>query len=400
MQLEINKRFEKRSPQSLERARKTNLEKYGAITYTSTEAGKQKIREANFSRNGGWPSYLNRLKECHVSIVTEEKDFVVGGENRFKCLVDGHEWMSADAIPYCEKCAAEHKSAKSCFEKEFRLFLDELGVDYKPNKKFDRTYELDIWFESLNLGIELNGLFWHSELAGKGRTYHINKLKYFNDKKIRVVQIMEDEWNFKKDIVKEKIKAILNTRDGYKIIHARKCEIRRISPEASSEFVEKNHIQGSTGADVHYGAYFDGELVAVCSFSKSRIALGQKRSKEYELVRFCTASGTKITGVLGKLIKKFVTEMSPGGIISYADRRFTDEVKNIYTKNGFSLASHTSPGYWYIKGHIRLHRFNFQKHKLVKDGADPKLTEWEIMKQRKYNRIWDCGQFKYVLKTN
>lgn len=35
------------------------------------------------------------------------------------------------------------------------------------------------------------------------------------------------------------------------------------------------------------------------------------------------------------------------------------------------------------------------KHKLVKQGFDPLLTEQQIMDQRGYYRIWDCGSTKW-----
>ena len=27
---------------------------------------------------------------------------------------------------------------------------------------------------------------------------------------------------------------------------------------------------------------------------------------------------------------------------------------------------------------------------------NPKLSEWENMKKNKYDRIWDCGNLKYI----
>ena len=39
----------------------------------------------------------------------------------------------------------------------------------------------------------------------------------------------------------------------------------------------------------------------------------------------------------------------------------------------------------------------FQKHKLVAEGADLSLSEHEIMKQKKCPRIYDCGTLKFVL---
>lgn len=40
----------------------------------------------------------------------------------------------------------------------------------------------------------------------------------------------------------------------------------------------------------------------------------------------------------------------------------------------------------------RYNRIHYQKYKLVKAGYDPALSEWEIMKEQGYDRIWNCGQ--------
>jgi hypothetical protein len=44
---------------------------------------------------------------------------------------------------------------------------------------------------------------------------------------------------------------------------------------------------------------------------------------------------------------------------------------------------------------MRKHRFAFRKDKLVKEGFDPSLTEYEIMTNNGYNRIYDCGSLRY-----
>ncbi len=41
---------------------------------------------------------------------------------------------------------------------------------------------------------------------------------------------------------------------------------------------------------------------------------------------------------------------------------------------------------------------NFQKSKLVKEGFDPNKTEAEIMFERGFDRIWDCGSMKFIYK--
>jgi hypothetical protein len=132
------------------------------------------------------------------------------------------------------------------------------------------------------------------------------------------------------------------------------------------------------------------------SFSRPRVALGgTELSSVFELLRFCVKTDYKSVGIFGKILSRFIRDINPKKIISYADPRFTDKNNNIYLKNGFSLKSISDPGYWYIKGYKRIHRFQFQKSKLIKEGFDPLLTEREIMTQRKYNILWDCGQFRF-----
>ena len=66
-----------------------------------------------------------------------------------------------------------------------------------------------------------------------------------------------------------------------------------------------------------------------------------------------------------------------------------------YEELGFKFIHKSNPSYAYIVKHKRHSRFEFQKHKLVAEGADPNKSEHEIMKERKCPRIYDCGTLKY-----
>jgi hypothetical protein len=44
----------------------------------------------------------------------------------------------------------------------------------------------------------------------------------------------------------------------------------------------------------------------------------------------------------------------------------------------------------------RLNRFGFRKSVLVKEGYDPGKTEREIMAERGFSRIYDCGTMVWV----
>ncbi|MCD8208271.1 MAG: hypothetical protein LUD72_10075 [Bacteroidales bacterium] len=72
----------------------------------------------------------------------------------------------------CPKCGQRLSYA----EDELYAFIKNLCPDAIRN---DRAIldgqEIDILVPSLNIGIEYNGLIWHSEAFGKGREYHLNK---------------------------------------------------------------------------------------------------------------------------------------------------------------------------------------------------------------------------------
>ncbi len=100
-----------------------------------------------------------------------------------------------------------------------------------------------------------------------------------------------------------------------------------------------------------------------------------------------------------------VPNYNPDKIISFADLRWTIDVnKNLYIKIGFKFDKIIPPDYQYIqyKGlhkNKRLHKFGFGKQSLK--NKFPELysdnkTEWEIMQEAGYDRIWDCGKIKYV----
>jgi len=46
---------------------------------------------------------------------------------------------------------------------------------------------------------------------------------------------------------------------------------------------------------------------------------------------------------------------------------------------------------------VRVNRMNFQKHKLKNkiQNFNEELTEYENMLNNGYDRIWDCGNFKF-----
>lgn len=258
-----------------------------------------------------------------------------------------------------------------------------------------RNREIDVYIPSLKLGIEYNGLHWHSERLGKDKNYHLDKLNKCNEQGIKLIQIFEDEWINHREICESKLKQICGLNINPKIF-ARKCKVVEITDKNEAyEFLDKNHIQGRTGFTIALGAYYNNELVGVMTFKK-------EKEGYWDLNRFATDINHQCVGIGGKLFKYFTRNYPFIEIKSFADRRWTtDPTNNLYTKLGFEFDSYVPPSYWYYKDGeiIRHHKFGFRKQILHKRyGLPLDLKESEMAERLGYTRIWDCGLIKYVYR--
>lgn len=285
-------------------------------------------------------------------------------------------------------------------EKELVQFLNSYNIETISSYK-KLGIELDIFLPELNIAIEYNGLRYHSEWFGKKiKHYHLNKTEICENNNIRLIHIFEDEYISKKDIVLDKLLHICNLHNNK--LYARKLSVKQIEYSVAKEFLNLNHIQGATPGSYHYGLFNSDVLVAVASFTRLRKSLGQKSSStDIELLRYSSLSGITVIGGMLKLIHQFKRDnLEYSKLISYADKRWSSKLSNIYQKSRFNLIVDGSPNYWYILGNRRLHRFNFTKSKILSKGGDSSLTEIQNMRLNGYDRIWDCGTLKYELNLN
>lgn len=287
------------------------------------------------------------------------------------------------------------KNGVSNAELELREFISSIYSDkiIHNDKTVLHGNELDIYLPNSNLSIELNGEYFHSDLK-KPKRYHVNKTKECNDKGIHLIHIWLSDWIKRKEIVK----SIISTKLGKcnNRLFARKTEIRELTHKESSEFLMKYHLQGSSVSSIRLGLFHDGELVQVMTFGKLRRATGRKdKVGSYELLRMCSKPNTIIVGGANKLLKHFIKTNSPKQIISYANRDWATGL--VYEKMGFEFVKFTEIGYFYHKSKNKYHRYQFQKHKLVNEGYDKEKTEYEIMLERGFDKVWDTGNFLFQL---
>jgi hypothetical protein len=277
----------------------------------------------------------------------------------------------------CIKCSKK----QSNFEKEVKDFIESLNIEFIQNSKnIINPYELDIFIESHNTAIECNGVYWHSELLGKDKNYHLNKTNLCASRGISLIHIFDLIWNTKKDAYKSIIRSKLGLN---KSIYARNCKVVNVDPSLEKSFLNANHLQGYIHSSTCLGLEYDGELVMILSLKKPRY----NKQYDFEILRVCSLSGITVVGGLGKLIKPYRNNK----VITYSDKCIGSG--SAYKTIGMKELKDSAPSYHYHKNGQLFNRLKFQKYKLSKvlEEYDQNKTEWENMIINGYDRFWDCG---------
>lgn len=380
----------------------TKKRKYGSASYHNHAKHKNTMLSRygadNFSKTDKWKEnwfvyVMDRLPKNIIPMFSySEYRGTKDIKYKFECsecnkifydrLSDGHQ-------PTCP-----HHTL-STLETEIQDFLqNELKIPSIEvnNRRLLAGKELDFYLPDHNVAIEANGVYWHSELHGKSKHYHLGKTNACEQRGIRLLHIWDIEWNTKKDIVKSILQTTLSPQKNTKVF-ARKCVVKEISSKESSDFLRKNHIQGNCNASIRIGLFYQDVLIQLITLGKSRFT----KTSQYELFRLCSSIGTTVVGGLQKLWKYFIITYSPNTVITYSDRRLFTGL--VYDSLGFVPLKNSPPKYEYFLEPTKVQsRMAFQKHKLSKvlSRFDPSKTEWQNMQDNGYDRIWDCGHAKFL----
>lgn len=366
----------------LEKQKKTCLEKYGVDNIS-------KLSNINNKKSINVLNTLNKKTiQCDNNIIkvnNKENTFIIN------CDICGEIEINRDLyykrreynIKLCTICNPIDNNSDR--ENQLLNFIKEHYNDniIENSRNIIKPYELDIYLPELNLAFEFNGLYWHSEIY-KDKYYHKTKYDMCKEKDIQLIQIYEDDWLYKQDIIKSMIlNKIGKTKEK---IFARKCEIREIENNKIIKiFLEENHLQGFVGSTKKIGLYYNGEIVSLMTFIKN--------GNNYELNRFCNKKYTTVIGSASKLLKYFIDTYTCDNIISFSANDYSNG--NLYKELNFKIDKELNVDYSYIKTDKRYHKFNFRKSKF---NDIKNLTEKEYMFNNKIYRIYDSGKIRWIYK--
>lgn len=342
-----------------------------------------KTSKERFGDRYSFPNIENEYENSHSKITIKCNKC----GNVFTKIACDHITSSNGGCKHCY--ASMSKPEEEIGEFILKTLKDDSVISFN-DREILKNNELDIYIKNKKIAIEYNGLFWHSD---KDKNYHLMKTEMCDNLGIRLIQIFEDEYTFHKDAVLSKLKHILGCDYDLDKIYGRNCIIKEITFKESSEFLNKNHIQGMSKSTVYLGAFTDNVLCAVMSFT-------QQSENKWELTRFASDITKRAIGIGGKLFSYFLKHYNPTEVKSFADRRWTiDNENNLYHKLGFKLEKILGPDYRYFMNgeKKRLHKFGFRKKILTKKyNLSNELTEAQMAEKIGAKKIWDCGLFKYT----
>lgn len=267
----------------------------------------------------------------------------------------------------CPICGIQLSNA----ELELCDFIKSIGIKeiIRGERKVISPYEIDIFIPSLKIGIEYNGLKWHSEEYKEDRLYHLNKLNMCNKNGIELIQIFEDEYIYHKDTVLNRLKYLLT--DEQKCFEG--CiTVDEIEADNAKEFIELYSIQDFSNSNRYIGCFKKGELISV-------MLLVNENDDNWKINQFVSKYSNLTNASFKELLKYFLDKHSTETMTIYADRRWlTEKQHNLYSSIGFIESETIEPSFKYVVGNQR-------------------KEETVVLKD--VYKIWDCGYVKYRYKT-
>lgn len=243
--------------------------------------------------------------------------------------------------------------------------------EYKYNdrsqlKTSDQLYEIDFYFPTKNIGIEVSPNFYHHSnkynlnynlKESKDEYYHYNKYKLAEEKNINLIQL------FSYDLVEPVFTNITIPRINRLfnhvplIIDSKDITLNNITKQNNKvknirNFIDEYHHLGKTPSNYKYEIIYEKEVIG-------GILLKKLNSSTVDIKRYCTEPDFKINNILNKLCKQiFIDYPKINTIKTYSDNSFDDD--NNYIESDFTYLGETRPSLKFVNPSHPLDRYSWQ----------------------------------------
>lgn len=343
------------------------------------------------------------LADWHPGNTVDPSTILAGSNTRvmWRCSTCSHEWLAPpnDRSGRGSGCPCCVRGGRSSSEVEITDALDSLipGINYQTNVRglLGGQFEIDIWFPDHRIGVEHNGIYWHTEQNKTPITYHRDKAHDAWRNGISLIQIWEDDWRDRRNIV---LSLLVNKLGGDKEspIGARECRVSDIDYSEAMEFLDRTHLLGGRRGTRYLGLVDrSGELVAAM--------VTRRQGSNWYIERYSTAR--RVPGGFTRLLRELEREITAAGggtVLTFSDNCISSG--DLYRASGFRKDEELRPDYTYAVpargGCVRRHKFGYRKSRFERDPDlffDPSMTEKELAAANKLWRVWDAGKIRWAL---
>lgn len=275
----------------------------------------------------------------------------------------------------------------SSLEAEVLFYLNSIGVKYLLHYRPEWLdgKEIDIFIPELNVGIEINGSYWHSDKF-KDKWYHFEKWDLCNQNNIRLLNIWEHYWkiDIRKKIYKSKIKHLLKMDEK---IFARKCSIEKIESHSAKLFHIENHLEGFSipyKDSFSIGLSYNDVVYMVATVGQF---FNQNRNCfEWKLQRLSTRNNYTVVAGVSRIVSHLKKEIG-----NFTFQVTLDTGGSLLSR--YDYINHIDLRYWWVNGSGKFKTRNecqVSRLRLNEDWLESD-TEKSYMERNNWFRVWDTG---------
>lgn len=225
-------------------------------------------KESSLRKRKSIDSVIKRAKDIGFNYDFSESEYITCKDDMKITCDKGHIFFTTpdellNAKHGCPFCS---KAGKSSMEKDLFDFISQY-YECEGNVRYVLGgREIDIYIPEIKVGIEFNGLYWHSDNINKGLS-HRDKKNLAVACNVHLIHIYEDEWTHRKQAVKNKLINILQIRrEGYINAPLRKTSVEEITDEYHIENYKNYCLEPELSYDGIKGLRFRDHILAYASY--------------------------------------------------------------------------------------------------------------------------------------
>lgn len=338
----------------------------------------------------------------------------------------GHVWPAAvyarvagNGCPQCCPIGSSHG------EQEVLAVLRVLDPGTRHRVRLGPGRALEVDMVAATMAVEFNGLYWHSEAAGRDSRHHARKVAEVRGLGLDMLTVWEDDWRDparravlvrtmahrlgRLDLL-EKAMATAGVTDRYDAQLTRRVGARELRPTIlggtrAGAFLRDNHVQGDVALTRAFALVDEtAEPWAVLGLRSARHnARTQHAAGTWDIQRYAT-TGVVAGGFTRLLAHAERALRAEGELLEKWVSLSADESSRgaLYEAAGFTVEAHVPPTYWYSGGALRDRRAPKEAFQLKRFRTDDSLvyepgwTELEAAHANRMYRIHDAGKTRWT----